>query len=105
MAMGISATAWIAIATAASVAVTYDQGQKARSAQEQAQRLAEESARKQAAAADIAMNRANQKKPNINASLAAAQAAGQGGMSGTMLTGPQGVTGGLPLGGNTLLGS
>lgn len=98
--------AWGYVAAAAIGAlVSYDQSQRAASAQEQAQRLAEDQSRKQAAAADIAMNRANQKKPNANAALAAAAQAGQGGLSGTMLTGPQGVTGGLPLGGSTLLGS
>ncbi len=40
---------------------------------------------------DQAMNRANQKKPNTAAILAAAQQAGKGGIGGTLLTGPSGV--------------
>lgn len=97
--MGFSAAVII------SSAIAYDQGEKARKAQNRAQQFAEENARKQAAAADIATNKANQKRPNIAGILAAAQSGQGGGVSGTMLTGPQGVTGGMPLGGSTLLGS
>ena len=50
-------------------------------------------------------NRANQKRPNANAILAAAQQAARGGMGSTLLTGPQGVNPGeMSLGKSTLLG-
>ncbi|MGA9069077.1 MAG: hypothetical protein WB424_02410 [Terracidiphilus sp.] len=53
----------------------------------------------------VAENAANQQTPNIAAILARAQQMGNSGLSSTMLTGPGGVTGALPLGKNTLLGS
>lgn len=57
-------------------------------------------------AADEANNRANMKSPDISAILAAAQRAGKGGISGTMLTGSQGIDpNALKLGKTTLLGS
>ena len=81
------------------------QGERAAEAQEKAQRMSMAEAQKTARAADEATNRANQKRPNANAILAAAQQAAKGGMGGTLLTGPQGVnTGELSLGKSTLLG-
>lgn len=51
-------------------------------------------------------NRANQKKPNAQGILAAAQQMGKQGPSGTMLTGPMGASrDNLRLGQSTLLGS
>ena len=80
-------------------------GERAAGEQEKAQRLSMAEAQKTARAADEATNRANQKRPNANAILAAAQQAAKGGMGGTLLTGPQGVnTGELSLGKSTLLG-
>ena len=80
-------------------------GERAAGAQEKAQRMSMAETQKTARAADEATNRANQKRPNANAILAAAQQAAKGGMGGTLLTGPQGVnTGELSLGKSTLLG-
>lgn len=54
--------------------------------------------------AAVASNAANQQTPNISAILARAATMGNSGLSSTMLTGPGGVTSGLNLGKNTLLG-
>jgi hypothetical protein len=51
----------------------------------------------------VAEGAANQATPNVAGILQRAATAGQG-LSSTMLTGPGGVTGGLNLGGTTLLG-
>ena len=76
--------------------------------QDRSQRQALVDAKATAQSADEANNRANQKRPNANAILAAAQQAARGGMGamgGTLLTGPQGVNPGeLSLGKSTLLG-
>ena len=62
-------------------------------------------AEKTAALADEANNKANQKRSNASALLSSNQAAGKGGQSGTLLTGPGGVsTNSLSLGKTTLLG-
>ena len=67
---------------------------------------AQANADRTAAQADQAFNQANQKKPDTSAILSAAQQAGKGGVSGTMLTGPSGVDpSSLTLGKSTLLGS
>ena len=54
-----------------------------------------EAAKDQRAAQDKATaeasNRANQKRPDVNAIMSAASQAAKGGASGTMLTGPQGA--------------
>lgn len=62
---------------------------------------AEEAAKR----AEQDFNRANQRKPDTLAILSAAQQAGKGGVSGTMLTGPQGVSDSLLLGKTSLLGA
>ena len=73
----------------------------ANSAMEQAQKNADAAAKQ----ADEDFNRANQKRPDTNAILAAAQDSVRGGTSGTMLTGAQGVDPEtLKLGKTTLLG-
>lgn len=55
--------------------------------------------------ADEAKNRANQKTPNTRQILSEAEQAGKAGVSGTMLTGPQGIDpSSLTLGRNSLLG-
>lgn len=65
----------------------------------------EQRALKAEKAGEEAMNKANAKSPNANAILSAAQQAGKGGASGTMLTGPAGVSPDLlQLGKNSLLG-
>ena len=90
---------------AASVAVSYDNGQKAQSAQRDAQAQAQRNATVQAAQADQAMNRANGKKPNVQGLLSENAMAAKGGIGGTMLTGPTGVDpNALQLGKSTLLG-
>lgn len=100
--MGVTA----AIAAVASVGYSIYSGERAASAQGDAQRKAQQNADKMASDADQANNRANQKKPDTAAILGAAQQAGKTGASGTMLTGPQGVDPNmLNLGKNTLLGS
>lgn len=74
---------------------------QAKSAMEQAQKNADAAAKQ----ADEDFNRANQKRPDTNAILAAAQDSVRGGTSGTMLTGAQGVDPEtLKLGKTTLLG-
>ena len=81
------------------------QGERTADMQKDAQLLSVAETQKTARAADEATNRANQKRPNANAILAAAQQAAKGGMGGTLLTGPQGVnTDELSLGKSTLLG-
>ena len=79
-----------------------DQADAAKKSMEQAQANADRTAKQ----ADQAFNQANQKKPDTSAILSAAQQAGKGGVSGTMLTGPSGVDpSSLTLGKSTLLGS
>lgn len=81
------------------------QGERTADMQERAQRRSMAEAQKTAQSADEANNRANQKRPNANAILAAAQQAAKGGMGGTLLTGPQGANlGEMSLGKSTLLG-
>ena len=77
--------------------------------QAKAQQSADANAQKQAKltadAATEATNRANQKKPNAGRALSDAAQAAQGGVSGTMLTGPNGIDlSALQLGKTTLLG-
>ena len=80
-------------------------GERADDMQHRSLRQSLANSRSAAQSADEANNRANQKRPNANAILAAAQQAAKGGMGGTLLTGPQGVnTGELSLGKSTLLG-
>jgi hypothetical protein len=98
-----------AIAVAAAVAGTAMsavQGSEQADAAKKSMQQAQANADRTAAQADQDFNRANQKKPDTSAILSAAQQAGKGGQSGTMLTGAQGVDpSALTLGKNTLLGS
>lgn len=74
--------------------------------QKKAQATASASALKQEKAGDEAMNRANQKRPDTTAIMAAAQTAAKTGGASTMLTGPQGIDPtSLQLGKTSLLGS
>lgn len=96
----------LAAAAVAGTAYSIYNGQQQLSASADAASKAQATADKQAKAADEATNRANQKKPDTSAILAAAQQAGKVGTSGTMLTGPTGVDqSALNLGKNTLLGA
>lgn len=95
------ATAAMVVGTVAGVV----QGQKQAKAAKAAAAQAQANADKQARAADEAMNRANQKRPDTMAILSAAQQSGASGQSGTMLTGPTGVDpSAMSLGKTTLLG-
>ena len=99
----LAATAVTAAATVgASIYSGRKQEKQARAAADQAQRNADT----QAKAAEEATNKAEQKPANAAARLDEAALAGKAGMSGTMLTGPQGIDPSqLMLGKNTLLGS
>ena len=100
----ILAGAALAVAAAGTGYSIYE-GERSATAQNRSQRQALAASRATAQSADEANNRANQKRPNANATLAAAQQAARGGMGGTMLTGPQGVSSSeLSLGKSTLLG-
>lgn len=101
MSFAIAAFAVTAIGVGASI---YN-GQQQASAQKKALTQAQTQAQSQANAADQAMNAANKKQPDTRNSIDAAMAAGRGGQSGTMLTGPSGVDpNSLSLGKTTLLG-
>lgn len=101
------AAAAIISAVAAAVGTGYSiySGQKQDKLQKQAANQAKDAAHKQEMQADMELNKANQKQPDTNAILSAAQQAGQGGAGSTMLTGPGGVDPHkFQLGKNTLLG-
>lgn len=100
--MGITA----AIAAVVGTGFSIYQGITAQNAQDSAQRQAKKQADAQLLQGQQDMNRANAKHPDVNAILSAAQQAGKGGESGTLLTGTSGVApGSLPLGKSTLLGA
>ena len=94
-----------AAALAAGTGYSMYQGERSANMQDDAQRQSMAQAKQTAQSAEEATNRANQKRPNANAILAAAQQAAKGGMGGTLLTGPQGANlGEMSLGKSTLLG-
>jgi hypothetical protein len=96
----------MAAAAVAGAVATIHNGQQQKKAADSASQQAQANALKQERAADEATNRANQKRADPAAALAAASQAGKAGVGGTMLTGPQGVDpAALTLGKNTLLGS
>ena len=91
-----------AASTAASVGVSIYQGKK----QDAAMKASAANAIQQEKLQTEATKRANQKKPNVNAIMEAAMQATKGGISGTMLTGPAGVTpNNAMLGKTSLLGA
>ena len=98
-----------AIAAGATIYSSNQQAKSQKKAMAQAQSNAEKqatAAEKQATAAEQAMNAQNQKRPNTSEILDAATQAGRGGVSGTMLTGSQGVDkNAMALGRNALLGA
>lgn len=95
----------VAAALIGSTAYSIYSGERAASAQEKAQRQATDSASAQAKSADEAQNKANQRRPDTSAIMAAAQQSGVSGQSGTMLTGTSGIgQDALKLGKSTLLG-
>lgn len=90
---------------AATAAVSIYNVNKQEKAQKSAMAQARADADRQAKAAEQAMNAQNQKRPNTSEILDAATQAGRAGVSGTMLTGPQGIQKDqLALGRNALLG-
>lgn len=101
----------LAGAAAGTMVNQHQQGQKAQENQEKALRQQEQAqaeatarADKQASDAQQAMNKANQKAPDMGTIMD--RVAGSNGGGGTMLTGSQGVDpNALQLGKNTLLGS
>jgi type II secretory pathway pseudopilin PulG len=96
----------MAVASAVGALTSIVTGQQQKKAAEAAARQAQENAARQEKTAQEQFNRANQKRPDTVSLLDAAQQASRAGPSGTMLTGPQGVTPDmLTLGKNTLLGS
>lgn len=106
MGTGLEVAAWAAVAAmAAGTGYQVYAGQQAASQQEEAQQQAKSAAKTQEQKAEEATNRANQKRPDTMAILSAAQQAGKGGASGTMLTGPTGISpDALNLGKSSLLG-
>lgn len=97
------AMAAAAVAGAGSSVYSADQNRKATN---EASDRAKENALRQEKMADEASNKANQKTPDANAIMSAAQQMGKAGASGTMLTGPSGVdASSLGLGKKSLLGS
>ena len=100
-ALAAAALAVSAVGTGYSVYAGEHNADMQRSAQRNAMRQAEATAKSNEEAA----NRANMKRPNVNAILAAAQNASKSGVGSTMLTGPTGVDqSALSLGKSTLLG-
>lgn len=98
--MGWSAAA----AVVAAIGSAYSADQQRKSAHAAADQ-ARDQAQKQVAAADQQLNAANQKRPDTSALVSAIQQQGKGGVSGTMLTGPQGIDlSQLQLGKTSLLG-
>ena len=121
LALGASASSAAAVGTmaylgAGGLAMQYSQGQAAAGAQKSASEQAAKTATDTAAAnklyaeksafdADTAMNRANGKQPDVGSLQSKNALDAKGGVSGTMLTGPQGVDPkSLLLGKTTLLG-
>lgn len=97
--------AFFVVATALAVAPQIYEGEKSNRLQQKANDDARTQARITAEQADQAFNKANGKRPNMASIFGANAAAAKGGLSGTMLTGPQGIdSGNLLLGKTTLLG-
>ncbi len=82
-----------------------DAQKKALAQQTTAQQTAEANSLSTERQSAVAENAANQQTPNVASILARAAQMGNSGLSSTMLTGPGGVTGSMPLGKSTLLGS
>jgi len=109
MSLGLSAATWAAIGATAAVAstyVAYDSAKNSAEMQNKQLALAEQTAKKQAEDSDQAINRANQKTPDVQAIMSGSSRDAKGGGGGTMLTGPAGVDPStLSLSKTTLLGS
>lgn len=88
------------LATGASVYTA----EKARSQQGKAMQQAQAQAANAAKQNEIESNRANARSPDLNAIMGRNASGNAGGVGSTMLTGPQGVTGGMSLAPTSLLG-
>jgi hypothetical protein len=89
---GLTAAVWAMAAVSAYSAVSSNQNaKKAAKQQESAQSDAKQQALAQEKAADEATNQQNMKSPDTGAMMSAAMMSGKAGVSGTMLTGAQGV--------------
>ena len=105
----------VVVATAAVVGTGYsiyqgekmaDQQRQANERQAIAQAEAKTAAEKQQATSEQAVNKANAKEADVSSIMAAAQEAGKGTGTGTLLTGPQGSqVADMNLGKSTLLGA
>ena len=96
----------MAIVGGLTAGVQYDQGEKARKAQQDANNQAKDAATKQAEMADQANNKANAKTPDLLGLSSQNTLDAKGGVGSTTLTGPQGVDPkSLLLGKTTLLGA
>lgn len=81
----------IAVVSAYSAYSSNQNAKKSMKQQEAAQQEAKQSALAQEKAADEASNMQNMKSPDTGAMMSAAMMSGKSGVSGTMLTGAQGV--------------
>lgn len=99
--LGIASLATAVVGTGASIIGA----SKARKQQQQAMMQAERQAAETKAQNERAINRANQKSPDLAAIFGFNKVGQGGGVGSTMLTGPSGVPAGtMSLGRNTLLG-
>lgn len=91
--MSMLTTAAVVGATAmvASTYISYKSAKQNAEIQNQQLALAKETAQRQATESDQAINRANQKTPDVSAIVSSASRDAKGGGGGTMLTGPAGV--------------
>ena len=95
----------MAVVGGLSAGMQYDQGEKARKAQQDANSQATAAATKQAELADQANNKANAKSPDLMGLSSQNALDAKGGVGSTMLTGPAGIDAkSLMLGRTTLLG-
>lgn len=95
-----------AVASLAGAASNYKAQQKAAAATERATAQAREAAAQQASMAEKEMNKASNRKPNVQGMMQSNREIGGMGIGSTMLTGPGGVDpSALMLGKNTLLGA
>ncbi len=103
--VGTILTAVSGLASAASAVKGVKQAKEADKTQKAAIEQAKQASAAQLKQAEDATNKANAKRPNVDALYSANEQSAKGGPSGTMLTGPGGVDpSSLTLGRNTLLG-
>lgn len=106
MSATLSAATWAAIGAIAAVGTSVYSADQQRSNANRANDIARANAKKNQQLTEEATNRANAKKPDIGALLAANMLSAKAGNASTMLTGPTGIDASqLTLGKNSLLGS